>query len=158
MGSHVASSKHPHEPEIPPALDSEGRCLVCGLLVDRDALRRERDDAHAEIARKERLLQMIVDDNHLLSRADDWERLAVRHSVTARAALRPSEPAETTADPFEEHARIEKAVQTAYGTRTSLIGPEAGEAITRCGPPATSDPDHPSGAAGEGNGPGRGAA
>jgi len=146
VGSHVASSKHPHEPEIPPALDSEGRCLVCGLLVDRDALRRERDDAHAA-------LREIAESNH---RADETAAPTMR--AIARAALRPSEPAETTADPFEEHARIEKAVQTAYGTRTSLIGPEAGEAITRCGPPATSDPDHPSGAAGEGNGPGRGAA
>lgn len=27
------STKHPHEPEIPPALDKEGRCRVCGLLV-----------------------------------------------------------------------------------------------------------------------------
>lgn len=24
-----ASSLHPHEPDIPPALDAEGRCLVC---------------------------------------------------------------------------------------------------------------------------------
>jgi len=23
------SAKHPHEPEIPPDLDSDGRCLVC---------------------------------------------------------------------------------------------------------------------------------
>lgn len=33
------SMKHPHEPQIPPALDAEGRCLVCGLLVERDRLR-----------------------------------------------------------------------------------------------------------------------
>lgn len=28
------STKHPHEPEIPPAIDGEGRCLVCKLLVE----------------------------------------------------------------------------------------------------------------------------
>ena len=30
------STKHPHEPEILPALDEEGRCRVCGLLVRLD--------------------------------------------------------------------------------------------------------------------------
>lgn len=30
------SPLHPHEPEIPPAPDGEGRCLVCALDVDRD--------------------------------------------------------------------------------------------------------------------------
>ena len=33
------STKHPHEPEIPPALDPEGRCLVCRILVERDEAR-----------------------------------------------------------------------------------------------------------------------
>ena len=33
------STEHPHEPEIPPAFDPEGRCLVCGLMVEIDALR-----------------------------------------------------------------------------------------------------------------------
>lgn len=26
--------RHSHEPEIPPVLDDEGRCLICGLLVE----------------------------------------------------------------------------------------------------------------------------
>jgi hypothetical protein len=25
--------RHPHEPQIPPVLDEDGRCLVCLLLV-----------------------------------------------------------------------------------------------------------------------------
>ncbi len=29
----TVSEKHPHEPEIPPVLDAEGRCRVCALLV-----------------------------------------------------------------------------------------------------------------------------
>jgi hypothetical protein len=32
--------RHPHEPEIPPALDAEGRCLVCGLMVRREEAER----------------------------------------------------------------------------------------------------------------------
>lgn len=32
---------HPHEPAIPPALDIEGRCLVCVILCERDDARRE---------------------------------------------------------------------------------------------------------------------
>jgi hypothetical protein len=31
--SATMSEQHPHEPEIPPALDGEGRCLVCRLFV-----------------------------------------------------------------------------------------------------------------------------
>lgn len=38
--SAYASPKHPHEPEIPPVLDPEGRCLVCRLECERDVLRR----------------------------------------------------------------------------------------------------------------------
>lgn len=38
--STFVSEKHPHEPEIPPALDDEGRCLVCGLLVQLDEAER----------------------------------------------------------------------------------------------------------------------
>jgi len=30
---------HPHEPAIPPALDADGRCLVCILTVERDRAR-----------------------------------------------------------------------------------------------------------------------
>jgi hypothetical protein len=37
--SNVHSTQHPHEPEIPPAFDSEGRCLVCCLIVERDDAR-----------------------------------------------------------------------------------------------------------------------
>ncbi len=35
--------RHPHEPEIPPTLDAEGRCLVCGLSVRLQAAESERD-------------------------------------------------------------------------------------------------------------------
>jgi len=34
-----ASERHPHEPQIPPALDADGRCLVCRILGERDGLR-----------------------------------------------------------------------------------------------------------------------
>lgn len=34
-------ARHPHEPGIPPALDDEGRCLVCVIIVERNAALRE---------------------------------------------------------------------------------------------------------------------
>lgn len=34
-----SSARHPHEPEIPPSIDSDGRCRVCRLLVENDTLR-----------------------------------------------------------------------------------------------------------------------
>jgi hypothetical protein len=45
--SNSYSPRHPHEPEIPPALDAEGRCLICGLFVERDRLQQAVDRAHA---------------------------------------------------------------------------------------------------------------
>lgn len=40
-GDTMYDPRHEHEPEIPPAFDDEGRCLVCCLLVERDNLNRE---------------------------------------------------------------------------------------------------------------------
>ena len=38
-----SSERHPHEPEIPPAWNEDGRCLVCalGVLMDRQIARNE---------------------------------------------------------------------------------------------------------------------
>ena len=43
----AVGARHPHEPEIPPALDSEGRCLICLLSSELAAAIRERDLAIA---------------------------------------------------------------------------------------------------------------
>ena len=47
-------SKHPHEPQIPPTYDHEGRCLICCMNVQIDVLRgelmRERAAAEKRIA------------------------------------------------------------------------------------------------------------
>lgn len=40
-GHVTASDKHPHEPQIAPALDAEGRCLVCALLARIEEAERE---------------------------------------------------------------------------------------------------------------------
>src|SRR3990167_8139701 len=52
------STRHPHEPAIPPAYDAEGRCLVCVLIVERDdaltALAQERE-------RNASLLKLLVE-------------------------------------------------------------------------------------------------
>ena len=42
----TTSNQHPHEPEIPPAFDIDGRCLVCGMSV-------EIADLRAEISRRD---------------------------------------------------------------------------------------------------------
>lgn len=44
------STKHPHEPEIPPAYDAEGRCLVCGLRAEINRLRGEVERLTKELA------------------------------------------------------------------------------------------------------------
>jgi len=41
------SDRHPHEPEIPPVYDDEGRCVICGLLV---RVERAENEAHLGLA------------------------------------------------------------------------------------------------------------
>lgn len=58
--------RHPHEPAIPPAFDSEGRCLVCVLLeAEREAL------------------SMILKADH-----GDWDRTVPTLAQWAEARLR----------------------------------------------------------------------
>lgn len=59
------SEKHPHEPEIPPALDAEGRCLVCVLLVKLERAEAERDKA------LEALTAVKADLDHALGVRDE---------------------------------------------------------------------------------------
>ena len=47
--SNESSTKHPHEPEIAPQLDAEGRCLICGLLVTIGELRDALSEARAYV-------------------------------------------------------------------------------------------------------------
>jgi len=42
------STKHPHEPDIPPTLDAEGRCRVCAMITERNA---ERDELRSALIR-----------------------------------------------------------------------------------------------------------
>ncbi len=48
MNDNFCSSKHPHEPEIKPQLDTEGRCLICGLLCNIDSLNAQLTQAQNE--------------------------------------------------------------------------------------------------------------
>ena len=44
-------TEHPHEPAIPPALDPEGRCLICGMEVRIEALEAENANLRAAMER-----------------------------------------------------------------------------------------------------------
>lgn len=39
----LQSPAHPHEPDVHPVFDGEGRCLVCALWVAREEIARLRD-------------------------------------------------------------------------------------------------------------------
>ena len=45
-----ASDRHPHEPDVPRALDAEGRCWVCKGIVAEEELQRVRAAARHVIA------------------------------------------------------------------------------------------------------------
>ncbi len=57
---------HPHEPAIPPALDIEGRCLVCVILCERDDARKEIRD----LAFRVNVLESAIRE-HRSQKADD---------------------------------------------------------------------------------------
>jgi hypothetical protein len=48
MSDNTFDPKHPHEPEIPPHFDADGRCLICVMICERDNAIRERDEAREE--------------------------------------------------------------------------------------------------------------
>lgn len=71
------SEQHPHEPEIPPALDPEGRCRVCGLLVERAELAQQLEQAERDKARAvfiaKHLFQMVPKEAWRAQGADDMQ-------------------------------------------------------------------------------------
>ena len=63
-------TEHPHEPEIPPALDPDGRCLICGMEV-------RIEDLEAALKRAtflaEHLMQMITPEQWRDTGGDDGQ-------------------------------------------------------------------------------------
>jgi hypothetical protein len=46
----TCSAKHPHEPQIPPTLDDEGRCLICVLTYELAETKRLLAEARDDVA------------------------------------------------------------------------------------------------------------
>ncbi len=82
--------RHPHEPEIPPTFDAEGRCLICGLTVRLRAAESERDRLQEKV---NAAVDCIV-EYHLASEAtgerwdeaDSLERDAIEDRMQEAAA------------------------------------------------------------------------
>jgi hypothetical protein len=61
MTSHAeVSPLHPHEPSIPPTLDSEGRCLICAMQVRAEKMHGRLLDTQAELERLTGELEAVV--------------------------------------------------------------------------------------------------
>ena len=60
------STKHPHEPEIPATYDDEGRCLICGLLVQITLL----EDENATLKRD---MTSLVERAERVQEGEDWD-------------------------------------------------------------------------------------
>jgi len=52
--------QHPHEPEIPPHFDADGRCLICVMICKRDRAIRERDEAIKQIHEEARDYELQI--------------------------------------------------------------------------------------------------
>lgn len=57
----ISSSVHPHEPQINPQLDSEGRCLICTMMCDIGTLQSQLTSAQKACAKKDEALQSAYD-------------------------------------------------------------------------------------------------
>lgn len=57
----IGSEFHPHEPEIPKALDEDGRCWVCHLTLETEELRRALKTVRAECDLPDHIEEIIGD-------------------------------------------------------------------------------------------------
>ena len=73
MSDNTFDPKHPHEPEIPPHFDADGRCLICVMICKRDNAIRERDEWAAMCGRYK---QERVDARQ------QYDDLAAEHMLT----------------------------------------------------------------------------
>lgn len=95
MVNDTYDSRHVHEPEIVPQLDAEGRCLICGLICERDERDRQIARLRAEVELQVRQMgefaERSEDDMNTLraeiERLTDCERVAAE-TVTELMALR----------------------------------------------------------------------
>lgn len=76
------SQKHPHEPEIPPALDGVGRCRVCILIVESDLNLKARREATKRVA----FLETEVRDRQAEVKRYLRERDAVKDALATAEA------------------------------------------------------------------------
>jgi len=60
MSDNTFDPKHPHEPEIPPHFDADGRCLICVMICKRDRAIRERDEAIKQIHEEARDYELQI--------------------------------------------------------------------------------------------------
>lgn len=64
------STKHPHEPGIPPAYDEKGRCLVCVLLVNIRTLEAENERLSEEVNDCHKEIEMLRQELKIRDRAN----------------------------------------------------------------------------------------
>jgi hypothetical protein len=81
--------KHPHEPEISPQFDVDGRCLICVMICKRDKAIRELNiekkiaqKACLEIARLERQRDEAMQQNARLRDITEWAVDNIFHKCT----------------------------------------------------------------------------
>lgn len=74
------ATRHPHEPEIPPALDGEGRCFVCRLMTQVDELEITASEV-AEELRADAATWLETDVPHRFGAAKRCRALADRLSA-----------------------------------------------------------------------------
>ena len=76
--------KHPHEPEIPPHFDADGRCLICVMICKRDRAIRERDELMKDVRKLQDIKQKH--EHEKLVAAQENDRLKIKLD-DAREAL-----------------------------------------------------------------------
>jgi hypothetical protein len=79
LGENDALQAHPHEPDIGPVLDDDGRCLVCALITD--------NEQHVEALRSQLAAAKADRDAWRVARLPDKEAEAIAGCVRALDAF-----------------------------------------------------------------------
>lgn len=96
--------KHPHEPEISPQFDVDGRCLICLMICKRDNAIRERDELMKDVRKLQNIKQKH--EHEELVAAQENDRLKIKLDDAREALMKIEEIFIDGGDTYLDFVRV----------------------------------------------------
>lgn len=96
--------KHPHEPEISPQFDVDGRCLICLMICKRDNAIRERDELMKDVRKLQDIKQKH--EHEELVAAQENDRLKIKLDDAREALMKIEEIFIDGGDTYLDFVRV----------------------------------------------------